>query len=67
MIATLFLLVGLFLTVFACIEIGTSPLLTKKKKVLYIILMAITNWIGIFVYVVWGRKKVRPKDTVAAK
>ena len=65
MISTLFFLVGLCLTVLACVEIGTSPLLSKKKKVLYIILMAISNWIGIFVYIVFGRKKIRPKNTEA--
>jgi len=65
MITTLFFLIGLGLTVFACIEIGTSPVLLKKQKILYIILMALTNWIGIFVYYVFARRKMMAKKKAA--
>ena len=61
MISKLFFLVGLALTVFACLEIGSAPQYSKKQKVLYIVLMAISNWIGIFVYFVFARSKVKPK------
>ncbi|MCR5179973.1 MAG: hypothetical protein K6C30_01985 [Bacteroidaceae bacterium] len=65
MIGTLFFLIGLGLTVFACIEIGTSPVLQKKQKTLYIILMALTNWIGIFVYYIFSRRKLMAKKKAA--
>ncbi|MBR4337499.1 MAG: hypothetical protein IKP91_04590 [Bacteroidaceae bacterium] len=66
MIRLLFFLIGISLTVFACIEIATSPVLSKKQKTLYIILMALTNWIGIFVYYVFSRRKLMAKKKAAA-
>jgi hypothetical protein len=61
MISLLFFLIGICLTVFACVEIATSPVLLKKQKILYIVLMALTNWIGIFVYYVFARRKMMAK------
>ena len=57
MIALLIWIVGLILTIKACLEIGKLPV-DGVKKLLAIIVLLITSWIGLLVYYFYAKDKL---------
>ena len=46
--------IGLVLTVKAVIEVWRIPA-TPEKKLIVVVLIIITNWLGLLFYYFWGR------------
>lgn len=57
MIALLIWIVGLILTIKACLEIWKLPV-DRVKKLLAIIVLLITSWIGLIVYYFFAKDKL---------
>jgi ABC-type dipeptide/oligopeptide/nickel transport system permease component len=57
MIGTIIWLIGLILTIKAALEIGKTPG-DIVKKLLFIILLLITSWIGLIVYYLFAKDKI---------
>jgi membrane protein DedA with SNARE-associated domain len=57
MIGTIIWLIGLILTIKAALEIWKTPG-DIVKKLLFIILLLITSWIGLIVYYLFAKDKI---------
>lgn len=57
MIGTIIWLIGLILTIKAALEIWNTPG-DVVKKLLFIILVLITSWIGLIVYYLFAKDKI---------
>jgi hypothetical protein len=55
MIAFIIWIIGLLLTIKAAIEIWSWGGVDAVKRLLVIIVLLITSWIGLLVYYLWGK------------
>ena len=58
MIAKLVYIVGVVLAVLGCIDIWKSKKLTIIPKIIFMILLVATSWIGLLVHYLYGKKKL---------
>ncbi|MDR0961968.1 MAG: hypothetical protein LBM62_05345 [Mediterranea sp.] len=58
MIALIIWIVGIVLTVMAAIEIWGWKSVDAIKRLLVIIILLVTSWIGLLIYYFWGKKNL---------
>jgi hypothetical protein len=58
MIAIIIWIIGLLLTIKAAIEVWNWSSVDAVKRLLVIIVLLLTSWIGLLVYYFWGNKNL---------
>lgn len=58
MLAKLVYIVGVVLAILACIDIVKSSKISIVPKIIFVILLLATSWIGIVVHYLYGKKKL---------
>lgn len=58
MIGFIIWVIGVILTIKACLEILKWNNVDGLKKLIVAVLLLITNWIGLAVYYLWGRNNL---------
>lgn len=58
MLAKLVYIVGVVLAILGCIDIVKSSKISIVPKIIFVILLLATSWIGIVVHYLYGKKKL---------
>lgn len=58
MLAKLVYIVGVVLAILGCIDIVKSSKISILPKIIFVILLLATSWIGIVVHYLYGKKKL---------
>lgn len=51
-------IVGIVLAVLGCIDIWKSSKITLVPKIIFIVILLATSWLGIIVHYLYGKKKL---------
>ena len=58
MIGKIVYIVGVVLAVLGCIDIWKSKKLELIPKIIFMVLLVVTSWIGLLIHYLYGKKKL---------